>query len=154
MEALQRLSTILKEKSMTVEHQHKENNKHPQIQLRWSCYTKHLVHMEDLQKITKPGKLPAINPLARTEKEPLQAGLYGKGRLEHKISKDNSTRPFRIWGTWEPQIIYKKGYQQLQLLIGHIRNEDTQEEMIWHKVEFLQLLAGIRDPIMSSKINN
>ena len=57
-------------------------------------------------------------------------------------------------GHGDPGLYTRKGYQQLQLFLGHIRNVDAQGEMIRQEVEFLQLLAEVRDPIMSSKTNN
>ena len=57
-------------------------------------------------------------------------------------------------GHGDPGLYTRKEYQQLQLFLGHIRHVDVQGEMVRQEVEFIQLLAGVRDPILSSTTNN
>ena len=73
-----------------------------------------------------------------------------KGDLYRKFPKA-VIRGLRIYGEQgDPGLYTRKGYQQLQLFLGHIRNADTQGDMIRQEIEFLQLTAGIRDPILGS----
>ena len=74
-----------------------------------------------------------------------------KGDLNRKFLKAVIRGPRLYGGQGDPGLYTRKGYQQLQLFLGHIRNADTQGEMIRQEIEFLQLTAGIRDPILGSK---
>ena len=69
-----------------------------------------------------------------------------KGGLNRKFPKAIIRGPRLYGGQGDSDLYTRKGYQQLQLFLGHIRNADTQVEMIRQDIEFLQLTTGIIDP--------
>ena len=51
-------------------------------------------------------------------------------------------------GYGDPGLYTRKGHNQLQLMIGHIKNRDEQGDMLRMEIEALQMLAGTETPIM------
>jgi len=88
--------------------------------------------------------------LARIHSVVEQAYLAKEG-LNRKFPKAVIQGPRFYGGQRDTGLYTRKGYQQLRLFLGHIRNADTPGEMIRQENEFLQLTAGIRDPILGSK---
>ena len=87
-----------------------------------------------------------LTQLARIHSVVEQAYL-AKGGLNRKFPKAVIRGPRLYGGQGDPGLCTRKGYQQLQLFLGRIRNADTQGDIIRQEIEFLQLTAGIRDPI-------
>ena len=71
-----------------------------------------------------------------------------KGGLNRKFPKAILRGPTLYGGHGDPGLYTRKGYNQVQLMLGHIRNNDEQGDMIRLEVEALQMLAGTEDPIM------
>lgn len=59
--------------------------------------------------------------------------------------------PKKYGGHGDPSLYTRKGYQQLQLLCRHIRNNDEQGGMMRQEIEVLQLTAGTRTLIMEEE---
>ena len=68
--------------------------------------------------------------------------------MNRKFPKVVLRRPQEYGRLGNPSYYTMKGYRQLQLLIGHIRNNDEVGTMIRQEIELLQITAGVSEPIM------
>ena len=86
-------------------------------------------------------QLTIIQSIAKAESLP-------KIGFNRKSPKTVLRGPHQYGGYGDPALYTVKGYKQLQFLIGHLRNKDDIGKMLKQKLEYLQLTAGIKQPVM------
>ena len=68
--------------------------------------------------------------------------------FNRKFPKHVLRGPHQYGGYGDPSLYIIKGYKQLQFMIGHLRNKDDIGTMLKQELEYLQILAGIEQPVM------
>ena len=68
--------------------------------------------------------------------------------MNRKFPKRVLRGPQEYGGMGDPSYYTIQGYKQLQLLIGHVRDNDEVGTMIRQEIELLQITAGVSKPIM------
>ena len=81
----------------------------------------------------------------------IKKAYLAKAGLNRKFPKAVLRGPKKYGGHGDPSLYTRKGFQQLQLLCGHIRNKDKQGGMMRQEIEVSQLTAGIMRPILKEK---
>ena len=81
----------------------------------------------------------------------IEKTYLAKAGINRKFPKAVLRGPMKYDGHGDPSLYTRKGFQQLQLLLGHIRNKDEQGGMMRQAVEVSQLTAGTMRPILEAK---